>query len=408
MDLSFFIARRYLLSKKSINAIHFISGISTLGVFVGSAALIIILSVFNGFEHLALSLYSNFTSELRIEPLVGKTFNPTHPYLTQLKKDARVANYVETLEEKVLLRYDNSQFIGLMKGVTLNYFENKQLSNMLFEGELALQKNGLPVALIGAGVQNSLSVNVANDFEIIEVFSPKKNALNSTDPSNDFNVKLIHPVGTFRPEQHFDDLILVPIEVARELLIEPLQVSAIEIDVKEGVSIADFQEEIIQNVGKNFKIKNRSEQNPLLYKIVNTEKWAVYVILTFVLIIAIFNIIGSLTMLVIDKQKDIAILSSLGASKSLIQKIFFIEGMMISMIGCLIGMWVALIFCVLQQRYGFINMGAENLLTEAYPIVLKATDFLLVFITVTFIATVASFISSRLSVSHMKNLKEGL
>lgn len=385
-----------------------ISGISMLGVLVGSAALIILLSAFNGFGDLALSLYNKFSSELRIEPLTGKTFDPTSRYFHTLKNDSRIINYTEVLQEKVLLRYGNAQCIGLIKGVSDGYFKGKQLDHILQEGQLILKDHGINFALIGSDLQNRLSVNIKNDFQNIDIYSPNKGISNSADPNSEFSTQAIHPIAVFEPQQHFDDMILVPLDFARDLLGEQKQVSAIELNLNQDVSIDDFQKEITEKLGKNFQVKNRAQQNQLLYKIINSEKWAVYLILTFVLIIAIFNIIGSLTMLVIDKRKDIAILSSLGASRALIQRIFFIEGMMITMIGCMLGMLTALLICLLQQHYGLIKMNTGNFLVEAYPIALKGSDFILVLTTVTSISVLASFISSRLSIQHTQNLREDL
>jgi lipoprotein-releasing system permease protein len=200
----------------------------------------------------------------------------------------------------------------------------------------------------------------------------------------------------------------VPIRFARELMGENKLVSNIEINVRKGVKIDEFQEDMEKLLGKDFTVKNRSQQNELLYKILNSEKWAIFLILTFVLIIAIFNIIGSLTMLVIDKRKDIAILTSLGADKSLIRGIFFIEGMMISMLGCIVGMAVGLIFILLQQKFGFISMGGANMMIDTYPVAIKFFDFVLVFGTVLSVSIIASAISSRLSVKNIGNLREDL
>lgn len=401
MNTSLYIAKRYLFSKKSVNAINFISGISMLGVFVGSAALIIILSVFNGFETLILSMYDTFTPEIRIEPASGKTFNPNTAYLTSLKKDSRVANFSEVLEEKALLRYGDAQYIGLVKGVSDNFFKTKQLDSVVLQGYALVKSEGQEFAVIGSSVQNYLSVNIKDQFRDIEIYSPKKGSQNSINPAEEFTIQTIHPVGVFEAQQQFNDMVIVPINFARTLLNEEKNLTVIELNFITGTDILNVQKEIVKNLGKNFVVKNRSQQNANLYKILHTEKWAIYLILTFVLIIAIFNIIGSLTMLVIDKQKDIAILSSLGAGKNLIRGIFFIEGMMISMIGCIVGMAVGLGFCLVQQHFGLIRMGGENLITKYYPVTLKATDSLLVFSTVIIVSLLASSISSRLSVKDI-------
>ena len=408
MKVSYYIARRYLFSKKSVHAINFISGISMLGVFVGSAALIIILSVFNGFETLILSMYTTFTPELRIEPAKGKSFDPSTAYFNTIKNDRRVASYAEVLQEKALLRYDKGQFIGLVKGVSDDFVKGKRLDSMVLDGSFTLKHNGENYAVIGAAVHNYLSVNIKDEFRTIEIYSPKKGGQNSINPAEEFNVKAIHPAGVIQAQQDFDDIVIVPIDFARELLNEEINVSFIELNLKAKASVEDYQKEISQKLGTGFIVKNRSQQNQLLYKIFQSEKWAIFLILTFVLVIAIFNIIGSLTMLVIDKRKDIAVLSSLGANKRLIRGIFFTEGMMISMIGCIIGLLVGYAFCLLQQHYGFITMGSMNLITNSYPVTLKLMDFILVFGTVILVSLMASSISSRLSIKHIENLRDDL
>lgn len=408
MNTPLYIAKRYLFSKKSVNAINFISGISILGVFVGSAALIIILSVFNGFEQMVLSMYNKFTPELLIEPAKGKTFDPNLPYLQSLKKDPRVAGFTEVLQEKALLRYGKSQYIGLVKGVSEDFNQGNRLDSAIIDGSFMLRQGKENYAVIGSAVQAYLSVNIHDDFRDLEIFSPRKGVSSSINPADEFVLRTIHPAGVYEVQQQFDEQVLVPIRFARDLLGEEKEVSAIEINLKPGYPAEAVEKEIAQNLGEKFTVKNRNQQNQLLYKILTSEKWAVYLILTFVLIIAIFNIIGSLTMLVIDKKKDIAILNSMGAAPEMIRGIFFTEGMMISMIGCFAGMIAGLIFCLLQQKYGFIKMNQPDMITDAYPVNLKWIDFVLVLITVSVISLIASYVSSRLSLKITSNIKEDL
>ena len=380
-----------------------------LGVFVGSAALIIILSVFNGFENIVLSMYNTFSPELRIESLKGKTFDPGNTHFLTLKNDKRIINYTEVLQEKALVRYGESQSIALVKGVSEGFMKNKSgLDSVISSGSFTLWSRGQDMAVIGYALQNFLSINLNNEFQSLDVYSPRKGALNPLNPADEFNVRSIYPSGVFAVQQEFDNTMIVPIRFARELLGENKLVSYIEINAAKNVVIDDLQKEIEKSLGKEFLVKNRSQQNELLYKILNSEKWAIFLILTFVLIIAIFNIIGSLTMLVIDKRKDIAILSSLGADKSLIRGIFFIEGMMISMFGCILGMFAGLIFILLQQQFGFIAMSGTNLMVDTYPVGIKLTDFVLVFGTVLLVSVIASAISSTLSVKNSMNLRDDL
>jgi len=390
-----------------MHAINIISGISMLGVFVGSAALVIILSVFNGFEKVILGLYSNFTPELKIEPRFGKTFDPNTTYFMQLHKDPRVFSYTDVLEEKALIMYNNKSFIGNIKGVTADFLKNKQLDSTIQDGSFTLRSDSINYAVIGGTVAGSLSVNL-NDPTPLRIYAPNRTAMSSADPLNEFIVRNISPSGVFSIQQDFDDIAVTPIDFARELLNEPVNVSSIEINCIKGTNVDGFQREIIDRAGGKYTVKNRIQQNTELYKTLNYERWFIFMILVFVLIIAIFNIIGSLTMLVIDKRKDIAILSSLGAGKKLVQGIFFFEGMMISGIGCIAGMVVGLVFCLLQQKYGFIKMGASMSVIDAYPIELRVKDFGLVLLTVGIIAVMASWISSRLSIKNLDDIKGDL
>ncbi len=398
-----------MFSKKSLNAIHVISGISMVGILVGSAALIIILSVFNGFEDTILSMYNKINPDIRVEPAKGKFFNPNEATFTEIKQDPRVLNYTEVVQEKVLLRYGKSQYIASLKGVSDEFLSNSTIDSTLIEGEFKLVQNGEPRAIIGSAVQAYLAVNIGDHFQPIEIYSPAKGETNSLNPADEFAMNTIFPGGVFQPQEEVDNQILVPITFARNLLGEHELVSAIEIRLKPETNAADFQEDLKQKLGRDFLVKNRIQQNELLYKILNSEKWAIFLILTFVLIIAIFNIIGSLSMLVIDKKKDIAILSSMGASKRLIRRIFFTEGMLIALIGCLAGLLLGAAFCVFQQKTGWIKMDeGSSLLISAYPVSLKWTDFIWVVLTVISISAIASSISSSLSVKSLNQLKKDL
>ncbi|WP_342646266.1 ABC transporter permease [Mucilaginibacter sp. CSA2-8R] len=408
MNTSIYIAQRYLFSRKKMHAINIISGISMLGVFVGSAALVIILSVFNGFEKVILSLYSNFTPEIKIEPAQGKTFNPNTAYFNQLSHNQALFSYTQTLQEKALIRYGDRQFIGTLRGVSKDFLKNPQLDSTIQNGSFTLNVAGNPFVVIGATVQNSLGVNINNPMAQLQIYSPRRKVINAVNPEDEFVRRGINVSGIFSIQQDFDDIVVAPLTFTRDLLDEPTDVSSIELNFKKGTNINQQQEAIQEKLGNGFLVKNRFEQNTELYKTLKTERWSVFLILVFILIIAIFNIIGSLTMLVIDKRKDIAILTSLGAGKPLIQGIFFFEGMMISISGCVLGMLAGLIFCVLQQQYGFIKMGGQMMVIDAYPIHLKIYDFVIVFLTVSGIAVIASGVSARLSVKGLDEIKQDL
>jgi len=408
LNTSIYIAKRYLFSGKKMHAINIISGISMLGVLIGSAALLIILSVFNGFEKVILSLYSNFTPEIKIEAKLGKTFNPNTPYFASLHKDARVFSFTEVLQEKALIKYGDNPFLGTVMGVSDDFLKNSQLDSTIAIGSFTLKSGDQNFAVIGSTIQRTLGINVHDQLSPIQVFSPRRDAENSANPLNEFVVRSINPSGVFAIQQEFDDITVTPIEFARDLLDQPVNVSSLQLNFKRGTNLDAAQKDIQDKIGKDFTVKNRKEQNSELYKTLNYESWAVYMILTFVLIIAIFNIIGSLTMLVIDKRKDIAILSGLGANKNMIQGIFFFEGMMITAVGCIIGMVLGTIFCLLQQHYGWIKMGAKMTVLDAYPIDLKFKDFGLVLLTVGGISVIAAGISARLSIKGLDEIKQDL
>jgi lipoprotein-releasing system permease protein len=391
-----------------MHAINIISAISMLGVLIGSASLIIILSVYNGFEEVILSLYSNFSPELKIEPRIGKTFDPNTTYFTNLQHDPRVFSFTTVLQEKALVKYRGKPFIGTVMGVSDDFLKNRQLDSTIQSGSFTLKTDSQNFAVVGSAVQGSLGVNVHDQFTQLAVYSPRRESTGGTNPLNEFVVRSIFPSGVFAIEQEFDDIIITPIDFVRDLLNQPKNVSSIQINFKKGTDVQSVQAVISDKIGNRFIIKNRRQQNTGLYKTLNYERWFIFMILTFVLIIAIFNIVGSLTMLVIDKRKDIAVLTSLGADKSLIQSVFFSEGMMISAIGCITGVVLGLAFCILQQRFGLVKMGSKMSMIDAYPVSLRLTDFVLVFLTVGLISVIASGISARLSIKGLNDIKHDL
>lgn len=411
MNTAFYIARRYLFAKKSTNAINIISAISVLGVFIGSAALIIILSVFNGFEEVVLKMFNTITPQIIVQPANGKTFNPNTLYFNELKKDKAIFSYTEVLSENALIRYGEKQSPALIKGVSDDFLKNTSLDSIIIDGSFVLENSSGPNAVVGSALQAYLGVNPSDPFIQLEIYSPKKGIKTSSiNPLDDFTVLHIPPSGIFEVQQDFDNLAIVPIAFARQLLEDSVNVSAIEIDLNKGVDADQLKRQIENKLGNQFIVKNRIEQNQALYNVLFSEKWMVYIILTFILIIAIFNIIGSLTMLVIEKLKDISILSSLGAGKKLIKRIFLLEGMMITLTGCIFGLFIGFVFCLVQQKFGLVKMGDANLISisNAYPILLKWKDFALVFVTVSIFSLMASSLAANLSVKKIDKLNQDL
>ncbi|MCK4679064.1 MAG: FtsX-like permease family protein [Bacteroidales bacterium] len=398
MNLPFYIAKRYLFSKKSHNVINIISGISVIGVTIGTMALIIILSVFNGFEELVTSLFNTFDPDLQITVKEGKTFEaPTLPS-DSIKQIPGVVRYTEVVEETVLLKFRAKQYLATLKGVSEDFERLSDLNNMVIDGELVLERKGQPLAFLGFGVAYSLGVGGHDQPSPITVYVPKrtKKTLGSLDQA--FNSETIFPSGIFSVQQDFDSkYMIVPIRFARKLLEYTNEVTSIEIGLVPDVDANKIQQKIIKIVGDKYIVKNRLQQQELLYKIMKSEKWAIFFILTFILIIATFNVISSLSMLILEKKKDIAVLWSMGASNALIRRIFMIEGLLISLTGALLGIILGGVIAWLQQTFGLIELqaGSGSFIIDAYPVKMKVFDFVTIFFTVFLIGFVSTWYPVR-------------
>lgn len=406
VKVSLFFALRYLFSKKSVNAINIISLISIVGIFVSTAALVIVLSFYNGMENFILAMNSTFSPDLRIEAAQGKTFLPNNETLLELKNDTLIKNYSETLEDKILIQYDGKQIVGELKGITQESLEKQSKDHLLHFGKLEIKADSMNFALIGPQIQNNLQVPISEFNNLIDVYFPRKeSSVNNLNPLEDFNIRKIGVNGILTFEPEFQKLIILPIDFARDLLGEDKALSAVEIFLKDPLESYALQKDIQKKLGDDFLVKNREQQNPTLYKTIKSEKWIVFFILTFIGIIAIFNIIGSLTMLVIDKKEDMKILQHIGANKSTIENIFFYEGVMIALIGSTIGIVIGYIFCYLQDLYGFIRTNNVNgSFIDVYPVDMRTQDFILVFLTITTLSIIVSYFSSKLSVREIGDI----
>lgn len=396
MNLPFYIARRYLLAKKSQNAINIISGISVAGVAVGTMALIAVLSVFNGFDSIIKSLYNSFDPEIKISIREGKTFDPGEYPFDQVMNHESVAYYSEVLEENALLRYGDRQHIATVKGVDAQFPHVTGIDSMIVDGEFKLWEGQRPMAVVGLGVAYHLAIGL-NFLNPINIYIIKRRGNVSVSPERAINRKFIFPSGMFSIEQEINSrYLLVPLAFARDLLQYNTEVSAIELRLRDDVDKGLAQQEITEILGEDFLVRNRNEQNELFYRIMKSEKWAIFFILTFILVIASFNIIGSLTMLILDKQEDIHTLDSLGASGSLIKKIFLLEGWMISISGAIIGLILGSLISWLQAEFGLIKLsGSGSFIIDAYPVVFQPLDVVKVFLTVTGIGFIAAWIPVR-------------
>lgn len=404
ISVPLFFALRYLFSKKSVNAINIISLISIVGIFVSTAALVIVLSFYNGMEKFILSMNSTFSPDLRIEAAKGKTFDPSqNQTFLELGKNTDVKNYSETLEDKVLIQHDGKQIVGQMKGITQQSLEKQSKEHILHIGKFEIQADSSNYALIGPQIQTNLQVPIAEFNNVIDLYFPRKeSSVNNLNPLEDFNIRQLSVNGILTFEPEFQNLVILPLDFARDILGEDKAISAVELFLNNPLESSSLQKEIQKKLGSDFQVKNREQQNPTLYKTIKSEKWIVFFILTFIGIIAIFNIIGSLTMLVIDKKEDMKILQHIGANKSTIEKIFFYEGIMIALIGSSIGIAIGYIFCYLQDIYGFIRTNNVNgSFIDVYPVDMRMQDFILVFLTISILSIIVSYFSSKLSVREI-------
>ena len=378
MKLSLFIAKRYLLAKKSRNAINIISGVSVAGVAVGTMALIIILSVFNGLETMVRSIFNTFDPDIKITAAEGKTFTSDTSQLRMLANLDGISCYSLAIEENALLKYGERQYIATIKGVDDNYAMVTDIDSTMWEGDFILRsERGRPYAIPGVGVAQYLGIRV-NFITPLNIYVPRKsgNALNS---ENAFMKKFIFPSGIFQIEKDYDSkYIYIPIEFARELTENDDGVTSIEVKFTENADAASVQKKIKRIFGGGFVVQNRYEQQEIFYKVMRSERLAIFFILTLILTIASFNIIGSLTMLIIEKERDIEILKSLGANSDLIRKIFIFEGWLISIIGAVTGIILGFIICWIQQTFGIVKLNSESLIMDAYPVVMKVKDFIIV------------------------------
>lgn len=391
MRLPFFIARRYLFAKKSHNIINIISLISLLGVATGVMALVIVLSVFNGFDSLIARLYSSIDSDVRILPATGKTFSVATVEFDKIRELKGIAIFSEVLEENALFKYRSKQHIGVVKGVSRNYVDLTGLDTMLIDGGFTLWNGSQPMAIMGQGVAYYLNASLAH-FDPLFIYVPKRGKV-SLSMESAFGRKSIIPSGVFAVEQDFDtQYIITPIEFVRSLLnYDSTTVTSVELKVSKGFKPERLKGEVEKILGSSFKVQNRFQQNESLYRTMKSEKFAIGMILTLILIIASFNIVGSLSMLIIEKRKDVETLRSLGADNDLIRKIFLTEGLLISIGGTIIGTLLGLIVCWAQITFKLIKLeGRGNFIVDAYPVDVQFGDIALILLVVLTIGFVAA------------------
>ncbi len=393
MNFPFYIARRYLISKKSHNIINIISGISVIGVAIGAMALIIVLSVFNGFDNLVVSLFSSFNSAVRITPARGKTFHLKDFPTGQLQKIPGVLYLAEVIEEDALMKYKDNQAIVTLKGVSEIFPKMSGIDSMVVEGSFLLQEEDKNYALLGYGVAGTLNANLRDYLTPISIYVPRRDANFAGGFENAFSSDVIFPSGFFQIQWEYDvKYAILPLRFVADLLDYGDERTAIEIGLSRDADQEAVQEKIEKLAGPGYTVKNRYQQQEILYQIMVSEKNYIFMILTLILVIATFNVIGTLSMLILDKKKDIAVLRSMGAGQRLIRWIFLLEGTLISLIGATLGLALGALICWLQIRFGFVRLGSadSSFVVSAYPVSMQAADFVLVFCTVLVIGLLAA------------------
>lgn len=376
MNFSFFVAKRYFLSKRKKSFISLISNISMLGVGVGTMALVIVMSVFNGMEELNRQLFRSFDPDLKITPISGKRFGFSEGVASQIRAIEGVKFVTQTIEDNALARYGDRQAVIKLKGVDDTYEMRHQLDTAMIEGRLLLIQEGEPKAVVGSNVQQTLGISTNDMFTPLELWYPRTDTktLNLTNPEA-FNQQVIRVGGVYMLELRFDDYILVPLDFAAQLLGYTNQLSALEIQLKPNTNVEAVKTKIASVMGVDFVIRTRDEQNADLLRAIRLEKLFVTVTLGLIILVAAVNIFFSLSMLVIEKQKDIKMLFAMGATASVVKRIFLFEGALVAFVGAIIGLLLGVGICWIQQTYGLVSMGVSNAVIDAYPVKMQWQDF---------------------------------
>jgi lipoprotein-releasing system permease protein len=406
--VNFLFAWRYFKAKKSTNAINIIAWTSIGAIIVGSAALILVLSVFNGFEDLVKSLYSSFYTDLKVLPASGKTITASSSQLQQLKKIDAIRIYSLVVEEKAMIHNQDGEYQSAVyvKGVDENYRYTTGVASHLLNGNYDLGNEDVPKIILGAGVEQALGIVSDRNLSRLMIYLPKNNPAGEMALLENISSHPIYSAAAFIIQQDFDNKYgITNIAFLKSALaIGPDQYSGIEIALKEKSKPSEVKKQVQAIFGKTALVLNKYEQNKSLYSIMTVERWVIYAILSLILVVAAFNMIGALTMLVLEKQKDISILHALGSDRPLIQRIFMSEGLLLAFIGGLTGMGLALLIAWLQLRFHLIPLPGSFLI-DYFPVKLKSSDFLLVGSTVLVVALIASWIPARKAAGQDFNLR---
>ncbi len=406
--MNFLFAWRYFRSKKTTNAINIIAWVSVAAVLVGTASLIVVLSVFNGFEDLVKSLYATYYTDLKIVPAEGKVLQLTDSQRRQLAGVAGVRSFSLVTEEKALMKNGEAQAIVYLKGVDSAYTKVSTIDKAVKSGSYELGDADKPLAMLGVGVENVLRLYSDREILPLTVYIPRRGAgVDLADPMQSLRAENIYTAGSLAIQQEFDNqYVITNLAFMKRLMdLSPDEFSAVEIALNRPDDAAKMQQLLQQKFGEQYKVLTRFEQNQSLYSVMQLEKWVIYCLLSLILVVAAFTMIGSLTMLVLEKQKDIQVLKALGASKKRIQAIFVSEGFLLAGVGALSGCLLALLIGWAQMRYKLVKLQGESFVIDHYPVKFMAKDFLLVLGTVVLVSFLAAWMPARKAAGEQIELK---
>jgi lipoprotein-releasing system permease protein len=400
-------AWRYFKAKKSTNAINIISWVTAGVIAFSTLCQVLVLSVFNGFEGLVKSLYSNFYADVKVVPDKGKTFTLTQTQLNEIHKIPGIKGTSLNVEEKALLQNGEQQTVVLLKGVDSNYFKVSGVPEKMYHGVFNVGNIDNPKLILGAGIESAIGIEADRNLFPVTLFLPKKTNSDNANPLSALSEGNATTSGSFAIQQDFDNkyvLTNLPF-MKQQMNYQPNEFSALEISLFDPGQTQNFTKQLQKILGNKYKVLTKYEQNMSLYNSMRLEKWFIYAVLTLILIIAAFNMVGALTMLVLEKRKDISVLQSLGADKSLIKKIFLSEGILLAVVGAGTGIIFALIIAFLQMKFHLIKLVGNSFLIDYFPVKLVFTDFILVAFTAMIIAFAASWFPAKKASQQMFNLK---
>lgn len=390
---AFFFALRYLFSKKQHNIINVISLISMIGIMVSGAALVIVLSVFNGMEQMIGGWFNAFNPDFEITLAEGKSFATEAIPMDKIASLPEVASVHEVVSDLTLATYGECQELVRLKGVSSDYLKREDYANMLIDGSFDLYHGSQPCAIVGNIAAGKLQINLLS-YDLMKLYYPKRTKKNLSNPAEAFNTRFLHPSGVFNTNTtHDQTIVFCPIEFVRDLMQYEGQTTSVEVQLKNSKDYAKVQPRIQELAGDKFLVKNKYQQEETLFRTMQSEKLIIYVILAFILLVAAFNIIGSLGMLILEKRSDTRILRNMGAPDTLLSRIFLYEGVLISCIGGLAGMVLGAIICLIQQTFHVVKLGGgDHYLVQHYPVAMQFTDFIWVGITILAISLITSCI----------------